>query len=196
MMQLRQIAIGYARYNIDEAHRETEWLHTAKIETTAEEVDDIVSTGNKIIVFHSFLPEGYALHSRLKTLGIQSEMINGSITGVHRSAVIRNFQEGELPVVIVQEETASESISLSAADYTIFLSHGANADTHKQASDRSFKAQNNDKTIKLVRIYPRVKGTIEVALHNMVIQKLSLEEQLLKGPRASTFQNIAFGDLE
>jgi SNF2 family DNA or RNA helicase len=193
MMQLRQIAIGYARYDKD-GGRETEWLHTAKIEETAEEIDDVVAAGKKIIVFHSFHPEGYALHNYLKHLGIPSELINGKILGTKRSSIIREFQNSSLPVVIVQEETASESISLTAADYTIFLSHGSSADTHKQASDRSFKPQNAAGTIKLVRIYPRVKGTIEVSLYNAVKQKLSLEEQLLSGPRRDAFWSIAYGE--
>lgn len=194
MMQLRQIATGYSRYtDEDTEERETTWLHNAKIETTAEEVDDVVSSGKKIIVFHAFHPEGYALHNYLKHLGIESEMINGKVTGENRSRVISAFQHGELPCVIVQEETASESISLSAADYTIFLSHGPSADTHKQASDRSFKPQNGESPFKLVRIYPRVKGTIEVSLFNMVKKQLSLEEELLKGPISETFQFLAMG---
>jgi hypothetical protein len=189
MMQLRQIAIGYARYDTD-SERMTEWIHTTKLDATVDAIEEVVAENEKIAIFHSFLPESYALQEALRLRNINAELISGKVPGPKRSEILRRFKEGNLMVTILQEETASESISLAAADYSCFLSYGPSADTHQQASDRTFKAQNTAGTIKLVRIYPRVKNTVELSLYNMLKNKLKLEELLLTGPRADAFAQV------
>ena len=192
LTQLAEVAIGYARHG-DTDSRQAEWLHSAMIDATEAEVRDIVESGQKVVVFHYYRPEGAKFAAAIKDL--HPLQLHGDILNDERKRAIERFHSDDnYQVIICQEQVASLGISLAAGNYAVFLSMSHKWDNHKQASDRIFKPQNEAGDVKTTLIYPLVKDTVLPGILKRLRAKASVEKFLLEGNRAMQFAALAHGD--
>jgi SNF2 family DNA or RNA helicase len=199
IVQLRQVAVGYARYwdphrPDDENDKTVHWLHEEKLAIVKDEVEDIVESGEKVVVFHAFLPEREALMHALKEY--HPLTLYGGAKDADRVRALHLFERSsEHPVIVVQESVGSLGISLAAANYAVFASYGLSRATHTQARDRIFKPAGDIPGKTLTTVYPLARDTIEVSIRKLHDSKRDAEEYLLSGTGGvlQNFVNIARG---
>jgi SNF2 family DNA or RNA helicase len=194
--QLTELATGYVRHG-EAGNRTVEWIHDEIIDLVLAEVEDIVESGKKIVVFHNYTPEGEHLTSRLRRAGYHPLTLNGQVDSEVRQKNIERFaSDPDAQIMIAQEQVSSLGISFATADYAIFLSMSNHYDRHKQAQDRIFQQQNAEGTIKKTLIYPLAENTILPAILARVRNKASIENYLMTGDRAQQFKQLAYGSLD
>ena len=80
-------------------------------------------TSNKVVVFVPFLHAIDIVGEFLTKEGVTNEVIKGSVPARERSEIIRRFQTGVDPkVLIIQPQSAAHGITLTAADTVVFWS--------------------------------------------------------------------------
>lgn len=106
-------------------------------------------TENKVVVFVPYLHTIDVVTSFLRKEGISSEVIQGSVAAKERSVIIDRFQTEVSPrVLVIQPQSASHGITLTAADTVVFWSPVMSVDTYLQCVARIDRVgQKNSMTV-------------------------------------------------
>ena len=195
MQQLRQVTIGYSRFNEEDTFdlvvNPVTWLHDAKLDSVEADAEEILDADEKLVIFHAFLPEGDEIAKRLSRY--KPIILRGGISPQERSKRIESFNNSpKREVIIVQEQVGSASISLAGADNTIFLSCGLDHVIHSQARGRIFKPK-RETDHKLTYGYVWVGNSVDMYVKQLLSGKQSLENYFMDTKNVvSTFQQIAY----
>ena len=99
--------------------------------------DAIDETSNKLIVFVPYLHTIVVVQEFLSSNGVTNEVINGDVTAANRAAIINRFQSQIEPkVLIIQPQSASHGVTLTAADTVVFWSPVMSVETYLQCVAR------------------------------------------------------------
>ena len=99
--------------------------------------DAIDETSNKLIVFVPYLHTITVVQEFLSSNGISTEVIKGDVTATNRAAIIQRFQSQDEPrVLIIQPQSASHGVTLTAADTVVFWSPVMSVETYIQCIAR------------------------------------------------------------
>lgn len=94
-------------------------------------------TEHKVVVFVPFLHTIELVKDYLTQNGYTSEVINGSVAAKERSEIINRFQTQEDPrILVIQPQSASHGITLTAADTIVFWSPVMSVETYLQCIAR------------------------------------------------------------
>lgn len=106
-------------------------------------------TSNKVVVFVGFLHTIGVVSKYLTSQGISCEVIQGSVSARERSEIIERFQtQSEPRVLVVQPQSASHGITLTAADTVVFWTPVMSVETYLQCVARIDRVgQKNNMTI-------------------------------------------------
>jgi SNF2 family DNA or RNA helicase len=106
-------------------------------------------TLNKVVVFVGFLHTIEVVTKYLNSQGISSEIIQGSVSARNRFETIERFQKQTDPrVLVVQPQSASHGITLTAADTVVFWSPVMSVETYLQCVARIDRVgQKNNMTV-------------------------------------------------
>ena len=164
-----------------------EWVHDALLNQCEAEVDEITEAGKKVVIFYRFDAEGKKIQER-----VGGFLLNGGVPADKRQGMVETWarMDSGVSVLIVQEAIGSVGLSFIATDYTIFYSCSTNFGIHTQAKDRTFKPQNEEKSIKLVRTYLQAEGTVHTWIMALIKRKQNASDALLGG----NFELIAMGE--
>jgi SNF2 family DNA or RNA helicase len=94
-------------------------------------------TTNKVVVFVPYLHTIDVVSKYLTKQGVSNEVIQGSVSATGRAAIINRFQKLEDPrVLVIQPQSASHGITLTAADTIVFWSPVMSVETYLQCIGR------------------------------------------------------------
>lgn len=94
-------------------------------------------TTNKVVVFVPFLHAIDIVSEYLTKQGIKNEIINGSVSAQNRHDIITRFQTATDPrVLIIQPQSASHGVTLTAADTVVFWAPVMSVETYLQCIAR------------------------------------------------------------
>jgi SNF2 family DNA or RNA helicase len=94
-------------------------------------------TSNKVVVFVPFLHTIELVKNYLIQSGYTTEVINGSVAARERSEIINRFQTQTDPrILVIQPQSASHGITLTAADTIVFWSPVMSVETYLQCVAR------------------------------------------------------------
>jgi SNF2 family DNA or RNA helicase len=97
----------------------------------------IEETNNKVIVFVPFRHTIDLVSRHLNKEGITNEVINGDVPARARSDIINRFQTQTDPrVLVIQPQSASHGVTLTAADTVVFWSPVMSVETYLQCIAR------------------------------------------------------------
>jgi SNF2 family DNA or RNA helicase len=133
-------------------------------------------TSNKVVVFVPFLHTITTVVEYLKSQGVSSEVISGSVSAKARSDIIRRFQQDTDPrVLVIQPQSAAHGITLTAADTIVFWSPVMSVETYLQCIGRIERVgQKNSMTI------VHLQGSeVEKKVYKMLRGKVDLHTQLV-----------------
>ena len=136
----------------------------------------IDETEHKLIVFVPFTHTIQLVRKFLTEEGITSEVIDGSVSAIERSNVIRRFQETTEPrVLVIQPQAASHGVTLTAANTVVFWSPVMSVETYLQCIARIDRyGQKNKMTVVHLQGSP-----VERRMYEVLQNKVDAHEKLV-----------------
>jgi len=186
MTRLQQLTSGFI---VDEEGNQHQ-VHSAKTDLVMNDLEEIVDSGEKVVVFHKFTAEGNELYERsVRQFGVgRVHRIAGDISGNKRQLSIDAFNKSpEASVFIVQTQAGGIGISLATALHVFFVSQSFSYDIEQQARDRVY-APGCGRCV----TYYRVKGSIDSYVGSVLDQK----ENVQTAVTTSTIHEIAFDEVK
>ncbi len=119
-----------------------------------DEVSEVVNeASHKVIVFVPFRHAIDIVAERLRKDGFTTEIVSGSVSMKARTKIFKDFQESDDPrVLVVQPQSASHGVTLTAADTIVWFGPVASVETWLQANERINRpSQENKMTV--IKIY-------------------------------------------
>ena len=133
-------------------------------------------TEHKVIIFVPFKHTIELVANHLTNQGVTNEIINGEVPAKERSNIISRFQTTEFPrVLIIQPQSASHGVTLTAADTVVFWSPVMSVETYLQCVARIDRVgQVNKMTV------VHLQGSeIERKMYQMLQSKIDSHEKLV-----------------
>jgi len=127
-------------------------------------------TSNKVIIFVPYLHTIGVVGDFVKSNGYTYDCINGSVSARERAAIIDKFQQQQDPkLLIIQPQSASHGVTLTAADTIVFWSPVMSVETYIQCIGRIDRVgQRNKMTVVHLqgsevehKIYAMLQGKVD-----------------------------------
>jgi SNF2 family DNA or RNA helicase len=136
----------------------------------------IEETEHKVIVFVPYRHTIQLVSQHLAKEGITSEIINGDVSAKERGEIFARFQGGEHPrVLVIQPQSASHGVTLTAANTVVFWSPVMSVETYLQCIARIDRVgQKNKMTV------VHIQGSdVERKMYQMLQGKVDAHEKLV-----------------
>ena len=133
-------------------------------------------TDHKVVVFVPYTHTIDLVSKYLSDNGINNEVIQGSVSATKRADIINRFQTMENPrVLVIQPQSASHGVTLTAADTIVFWSPVMSVETYIQCVARIDRVgQQNSMTV------VHLQGSeVERRMYEMLQSKVDSHEQLV-----------------
>ena len=116
-------------------------IHNAKVEAVLADLEEIVESGEKAVIFHRFRWENATyLRECQGRFGSIVASISGDTAPQERAALIDEFNNAEGPrIMVVQIQAGGVGISLASATHALFVSRGFSFSEDEQARDRIYR---------------------------------------------------------
>lgn len=133
-------------------------------------------TENKVVVFVPYRHTIDVVSNYLTEQGVSNEIIQGSVSARERSEIINRFQTMTDPrVLVIQPQSASHGVTLTAADTVVFWSPVMSVETYLQCVARIDRVgQQNRMTV------VHLQGSeVEHKMYQMLRGKVNMHEKLV-----------------
>jgi superfamily II DNA or RNA helicase len=162
-----------------------------KTDSLKERIEEIVESGNKVIVFSQYVNEGVSkLEKILEPYGVAK--IVGGQTDANRRGEIEKFKKNpEVPILIASIRSGGEGLNLTVASYVVHFDHWWNPAVMWQAEDRVHRRGQT----KGVNIYSYwMKDTIDERIRQKLQEKGILFEQIVDGLAEENIEELISND--
>lgn len=132
-MRARMITSGFLAARIDDERVEIAFKDNPKQDALRELIQALPS-GRKMIVFHFFIRTGALIQNTCKEEGINCLRLYGETKD--QACVVREFQNGKMPVMAINYRAGSEALNLQVADYVVFFESPESPIVRQQAEKR------------------------------------------------------------
>lgn len=148
---------------------------SSKIERAEELVDDLISVGEKVVIFSVFKETIYKLAERLKNFN--PLICTGDISDNSITEAINSFQtDNNKKLLLGTSQKMGTGITLTAASYMIFIDTPLTAADFNQACDRIYRIG----TEKPVFIYNLIcENTIDEHINEIISRKQALSDYII-----------------
>lgn len=151
---------------------------TAKLEACLELIRSAMDGGHRMLVFSQFTSMLEILQRELDTEGIGYDTITGSTSKEKRLQLVKEFNEGSVPVFLISLKAGGVGLNLTGADMVIHYDPWWNLAVQNQATDRAHRIGQTKK----VTVYKLIaKNTIEEKIQKLQEMKKDLAEQVMSG---------------
>jgi SNF2 family DNA or RNA helicase len=153
---------------------------SAKLKHLRELVLQALEEGRRILVFSQFTSMLSLIEEELAQSGVQTLSLTGKTR--NRAAVVRAFQNGEVPVMLISLKAGGTGLNLTAADTVIHYDPWWNPAVERQATDRAHRI-GQDKPVMVYKLI--VAGSVEEKILEMQARKAELVDSLVGGDKLS-----------
>ncbi len=151
-----------------------------KLRAAEDIIESVLESGEKILVFCSFLEPLKALEAKFKDKVV---MITGETPVGERGALVDKFQtDKNAQLFLGGIKSAGVGITLTAASNVLFLDYSWNPADHQQAEDRIHRPGQEAQSVNIYQLY--VEGTIDGKLQKMLGRKRKIFDQVVEGKLA------------
>ncbi|MDE7066347.1 MAG: SWF/SNF helicase family protein, partial [Schaedlerella arabinosiphila] len=148
----------------------------AKLEACLQLIQSAIDGGHRMLVFSQFTSMLDILKEKLTGLGISYYTITGSTSKEKRLQMVKEFNEGDVPVFLISLKAGGVGLNLTGADVVIHYDPWWNLAVQNQATDRAHRIGQTKK----VTVYKLIaKGTIEEKIQKLQEKKKDLAEQVI-----------------
>ncbi|WP_155060374.1 DEAD/DEAH box helicase [Streptomyces blattellae] len=177
---LKQICNHPAQFLREERPRITG--RSGKLELLDELLDTILSEGASVLVFTQYVQMARLIERHLAARGMSSQFLHGGTPVAEREAMVRRFQDGEVPVFLLSLKAAGTGLNLTRAEHVVHYDRWWNPAVEAQATDRAYRI-GQDRPVQVHRLI--AEGTIEDRIADMLSRKRELAEAVLGSGEAA-----------
>lgn len=194
LMRLQQITSGFIGANADTGESAKQ-IHSAKIDAVCEDLDEIVESGEKAVVFHRFVPEGQAVFEaiamRYATVPVLKLDGRAEVSADENERTIKAFNDVPgAAVIVVQIQSGSEGISLREAGHLMYLSRTFSFTDDEQSRDRGYKQDATGAVPRTITYY-ECPGTVDDFVADLLTSKRTLHQAVRNADR----ETLVFGSI-
>ncbi|MDY3250899.1 MAG: SNF2 helicase associated domain-containing protein, partial [Candidatus Choladocola sp.] len=155
---------------------------TAKLEACLELIQSAMDGGHRMLLFSQFTSMLEILQRELDRLKIPYFTITGSVSKEKRLELVRQFNEGDVPVFLISLKAGGVGLNLTGADVVIHYDPWWNLAAQNQATDRAHRIGQSKK----VTVYKLIaRHTIEEKIQKLQETKKNLADQVMSGESSS-----------
>ena len=156
---------------------------SAKLDALLELLDGLLGEGRRVLLFSQFTEMLALIETALIKRGIEHQILTGQTPSSQRSALVKHFQSGTVPVFLISLKAGGVGLNLTAADAVIHYDPWWNPAAEAQATDRAHRI-GQDKPVFVYRLI--CAGTVEQKIQAMQGRKAELARAVLEGGGATT----------
>ncbi|MBD2665045.1 helicase domain protein [Richelia sinica FACHB-800] len=153
--------------------------HSAKLQRLEEMLEEVVTTGERALIFTQFAEWGKLLKPHLEQyLSREIFFLYGSTSKKQREEMIDRFQHDPQgpPIMILSLKAGGVGLNLTRANHVFHFDRWWNPAVENQATDRVFRIGQT----RNVQVHKFVcTGTLEEKIHDMIESKKQLAEQVV-----------------
>lgn len=151
-----------------------------------ELIEVINETEHKVLVFVPYRHTIKTVADHLEKHGFTTEIINGDVSATDRASIISRFQGTEEPrVLIIQPQSASHGVTLTAANVIVFWSPVMSVETYLQCVARIDRVgQKNKMTVVHLqgsevekKMYKMLQGKVDLHKHLVDLYREELDSE-------------------
>ena len=148
-----------------------------KVKTAAEIIESIIDSGEKIIVFSSFIEP---LKTLYEIFSKESVILTGETPVDERGEIVRSFQEDkEIKIFFGGIKSAGVGITLTAASSTLFLDFSWVPSDMLQAEDRAHRIGSKYESLNIYQLH--AQGTIDDDMKELLSKKQEIFDAIIDG---------------
>ncbi len=151
---------------------------SAKEEAALQLVQSAIDGGHRLLVFSQFTSMLEILGKELDRAGIPWYTITGATSKERRLQLVRDFNEGDVPVFLISLKAGGVGLNLTGADVVLHYDPWWNLAAQNQATDRAHRIGQTRK----VTVYKLIaKDSIEEKIQKLQETKKDLADQIIGG---------------
>ncbi|MEB8341150.1 DEAD/DEAH box helicase [Streptomyces endophyticus] len=177
---LKQICNHPAQYLKEAKPRITG--RSGKLELLDELLDTILAEDAGVLVFTQYVQMARLLERHLAARGVPVMFLHGGTPVAEREAMVRRFQEGEVPVFLLSLKAAGTGLNLTRAEHVVHYDRWWNPAVEAQATDRAYRI-GQTRPVQVHRLI--AEGTIEDRIAEMLLRKQELADAVLGSGEAA-----------
>ena len=148
---------------------------SAKLDLLEEQLEEVINSGRKALVFSQFTSMLAIVRSRLDARGVVYEYLDGSTT--HRKDHVENFQNNDdVKLFLISLKAGGVGLNLTAADYCFILDPWWNPASEAQAIDRAHRIGQKNHVFAYRLI---TRGTVEEKILELQAAKRKLVDGII-----------------
>lgn len=158
---------------------------SAKRQACMDLIKSAIEGEHRMLVFSQFTSMLSLLEEDLTKEGIVYYKITGSTSKEERIRLVKEFNDGEVPVFLISLKAGGTGLNLVGADVVIHYDPWWNQAVQNQATDRAHRIGQE----KVVTVYKLIaKGTIEEKIVKLQESKKNLADEILSGENGGLAQ--------
>jgi SNF2 family DNA or RNA helicase len=153
---------------------------SGKLARLTEMVEELLSEGDRALIFSQFADMGERLRSHLSTtFGQETLLLHGGVPAVKRNEMVERFQSGDenAPrLFVLSLKAGGTGLNLTAANHVFHFDRWWNPAVENQATDRAFRIgqSRNVQVHKFVCV-----GTLEEKIDEMIERKKAIADNVV-----------------
>lgn len=148
-----------------------------KVGTAIELIESILESGEKVLVFCSFVAPLEAIRDHFSD---KTVLLTGQTPVEERGAIVEKFQNNkDVTVFLGGIKSAGVGITLTAASNVIFIDYSWNPADHQQAQDRVHRPGQKAQSINIYQLFAR--DTIDEDLKEILDNKQNIFDKVIEG---------------
>ncbi|WP_370869177.1 DEAD/DEAH box helicase [Streptomyces sp. CRCS-T-1] len=155
---------------------------SGKLELLDELLDTILAEEAGVLVFTQYVQMARLLERHLAARGTPSQFLHGGTPVAEREAMVRRFQDGEVPVFLLSLKAAGTGLNLTRAEHVVHYDRWWNPAVEAQATDRAYRI-GQTRPVQVHRVI--AEGTIEDRIAELLIRKKELADSVLGSGEAA-----------
>ena len=164
---------------------------SAKLDALLDLLDGLLSEGRRVLLFSQFTEMLALIEIALQQRKIVYQSLTGQTPARERTALVKRFQSGDVPVFLISLKAGGVGINLTAADTVIHYDPWWNPAVEAQATDRAHRI-GQDKAVFVYRLI--CAGTVEEKIQALQVRKSELARAVLEGGGAT--QRLRFNEAD
>ncbi|MFF9815653.1 SNF2-related protein [Streptomyces sp. NPDC014006] len=165
---------------------------SGKLELLDELLDTILAEGASVLVFTQYVGMARLVERHLADRGVATLFLHGGTPVAQREAMVRRFQDGEVPVFLLSLKAAGTGLNLTRAEHVVHVDRWWNPAVEAQATDRAHRI-GQTRPVQVHRLI--AEGTIEDRIAQMLDRKRELAEAVLGAGESAALTELTDAEL-
>ncbi|CAL9603026.1 RNA polymerase-associated protein RapA [Streptomyces sp. enrichment culture] len=155
---------------------------SGKLDLLDELLGTVLAEEAGVLVFTQYVRMARLLERHLAARGVPSLFLHGGTPVAAREAMVRRFQDGEVPVFLLSLKAAGTGLNLTRAEHVVHYDRWWNPAVEAQATDRAYRI-GQTRPVQVHRIV--TEGTVEDRIAALLRRKQELADAVLGSGEAA-----------